>query len=939
MKLQCHKCGASWDAEADSTTGLVQCPECFAVAPLAAATPIQADQKGRAADSTLHEMPTVIESSSPTQATSAHELPTIEVEKSTHPGAFEKTQIVPQEPPTERSSFRGAATEDLRSPRQRAVSSSAQPTVSQEGAKESALKRQGEDSQSPWPREATITSASTIVEPPAAETTEGEIPSIAARKPSRPTGKSVAGGFRKGADLTGITLGGYEIKSKLGSGGMGTVYLARQKSLNRDVALKVLPAELAANPEFLVRFTREALSAAQLNHHNIVQVYDVGVEDETHFISMEYVRGSNLGEIVRRDGRLQVEDAVSYVLQAARALAYAHRRGFVHRDIKPENLLLNEHGLVKIADMGLAKLRGWVEGDSGGHPDRDAILMQAATDVTMPSVAMGTPAYMPPEQALDAASVDHRADQYSLGCTLYYLVAGKPPFSGTTAYEIITKQKTEPPPPIDLYVRAVPPALKKILERMLAKNPVDRYPDMDAVVHELEEFLGVETEKGVFRPRETHLAELEECQKEYYSAPAVRLRKLVLLGFWAGLPLLSLALMFLGLPRLGLFLLGSMLVAAPAHVVLDGILHRSYLFRRCRAAVFGMSWRSWIASAALLLLCGFLVWQTGFSVWLLGIVLFGFGLAAAYEFAVLRALRKQRAPILDRLRQLLKQLRLRGVSEDGLEDFVSRFAGRDWEELFEELFGYEALVRARARTSGMDSVERRRKHAVWRDPLIEWLDRLEEQRRKARELRVLAKAEQKRLRAQGVAEDEAVRRAQEAATVILTEIAQQHKTQYADPFAEERRKSRVSVTAGAFAQLYRIARGIAGVACVGLFVFPYVQAGSAATAQQTLRSLVVSAFTDPLGWTFTNWLLVCGIALLISALSARFLAPTLVTAGSVGMAGLAFAAPLVQKAVGAVSASAPQVQAYLASPQYVFLGVIGVGLVLLIGQKLLTGKL
>ncbi len=154
------------------------------------------------------------------------------------------------------------------------------------------------------------------------------------------------------------TLGGYQVLKLLGRGGMGAVYLARQTSLDRLVAVKVMLPKAAANPGFVARFTREAYAAAQMVHHNVVQIYDIGSVKNTHYFSMEYVKGESLMDMVRRDGKLDPEQAVGYILQAARGLKYGHDMGIIHRDVKPDNLLINDQGIVKVADMGLVKLSG-----------------------------------------------------------------------------------------------------------------------------------------------------------------------------------------------------------------------------------------------------------------------------------------------------------------------------------------------------------------------------------------------------------------------------------------------------------------------------------------------------------------------------------------------------------------------------------------------------
>ena len=263
------------------------------------------------------------------------------------------------------------------------------------------------------------------------------------------------------------TLGGYKVIKQLGRGGMGAVYLARQSSLNREVALKVMAAQWARDPTFLARFTREAYAAAQLVHHNIVQIYDFGAENDLNYFSMEYVDGQTLADLIKTDGMVPPEVAVSHILQAARGLKVAHDHGMIHRDVKPENLLINRYGIVKLADLGLVKVAGGAivdspaaDGDAppAGTPASESNELQLPLHVTRVSAAMGTPSYMAPEQARDAASVGPAADIYSLGCTLYALVTGRPPFQGKTALELITKHAVEPVvPPGKLRGRAGAP--------------------------------------------------------------------------------------------------------------------------------------------------------------------------------------------------------------------------------------------------------------------------------------------------------------------------------------------------------------------------------------------------------------------------------------------------------------------------------------------------
>jgi len=288
---------------------------------------------------------------------------------------------------------------------------------------------------------------------------------------------------RRPADRPAI-LAGYQIVRQLGQGGMGTVYLARQTQPDRHVALKVLNPQWAGNPSFLARFTREACAAAQLVHPHIVQIYDIGAEGDIYYFSMEYAQGQSLGDLLQENGRLDPEVAAGYILQAARGLKHAHEQGMVHRDIKPDNLLLDAQGIVKVADLGLVKMP-----NPAGDEQLSVLVALAGTHVTGVGVAMGTPAYMAPEQGRNAATVDQRADIYSLGCTLYVLLTGRPPFEGNSAQEVITKHFHEPIVRPETLVEQVPQEISDVLVKMLAKKPEDRQANMSEVIADLENFL------------------------------------------------------------------------------------------------------------------------------------------------------------------------------------------------------------------------------------------------------------------------------------------------------------------------------------------------------------------------------------------------------------------------------------------------------------------
>ena len=288
-----------------------------------------------------------------------------------------------------------------------------------------------------------------------------------------------------------LVLGEYVILDEIGAGGMGKVFKARHRVMKRLVALKVMAAKLVDSPESLGRFQREVEAAARLNHPNIVTAYDAGHHGDTHFLVMEYVHGQDLSHLVRKHGTLSVEQAVECIVQAARGLEYAHKHGVIHRDIKPSNLLLDEEGTVKILDMGLAR----IEGRSAGADEPTASV--DADRLTSTGVAMGTCDYMAPEQAEDTHTADHRADIYALGCTLYRLLTGKPPYQGDTHVKVLLAHIRDPIPSLREVRLDVPEELETVFQKMLAKDPADRYQSMTTVIEALQACVEPPTQKVV----------------------------------------------------------------------------------------------------------------------------------------------------------------------------------------------------------------------------------------------------------------------------------------------------------------------------------------------------------------------------------------------------------------------------------------------------------
>jgi WD40 repeat protein/tRNA A-37 threonylcarbamoyl transferase component Bud32 len=275
-----------------------------------------------------------------------------------------------------------------------------------------------------------------------------------------------------------LTLGPYLLLERLGQGGMGTVFKARHQLMKRDVALKLIRKDCLADEEAVRRFHREVRAAGQLSHPNIVIAHDASCVGDRHFLVMELVEGTDMQRLVQKRGPQPVAAACDYIRQAALGLQHAHEKGMVHRDVKPHNLMVTPQGLVKVLDLGLARLMGPAAGD------------QTAADLTEAGVVMGTPDYMAPEQAEQSSAVDIRADVYSLGCTLYVLLAGQVPFPGGTAFQKILRHQQARPTPIQELRLDVPAGLAAVLEKMTARRPEDRYPVPGAVAVVLEVFCG-----------------------------------------------------------------------------------------------------------------------------------------------------------------------------------------------------------------------------------------------------------------------------------------------------------------------------------------------------------------------------------------------------------------------------------------------------------------
>ncbi len=286
--------------------------------------------------------------------------------------------------------------------------------------------------------------------------------------------------------LVGKEVGGCRLIRRLGAGALGVVYEAEQVSVGRRIAIKMLSSRAAAQPEVVQRFQREAKLSAAIQHKNVVGVFDCGMDRGVHFLLMEFVDGNTLAGLSEEpeNGRLDAKAATGYIRQCAEALAFVHGKDIIHRDIKPANILVGKDGVAKLADLGLAK----------------QIDNNDAAGLTMQGMALGSPAYMPPEQIRNARDAGRTADIYALGATFYQIVSGKLPFDGKTGTEVLTKVLREPPPPLATLVPDLPANVRELIEHMMQKDASKRPQSAEALIA-LIDGLGKASVKRVHTPK------------------------------------------------------------------------------------------------------------------------------------------------------------------------------------------------------------------------------------------------------------------------------------------------------------------------------------------------------------------------------------------------------------------------------------------------------
>lgn len=280
---------------------------------------------------------------------------------------------------------------------------------------------------------------------------------------------------------TTILFGNYTIVDRIGAGGMGLIYKAQHRTTGAIVALKVVHPAAMQSAEMLERFQREVQAIRGFDHPNLVRAVDAAVRDGVWYLAMDYVEGRDFKTVIKDEGPLSIARATNYIVQAARGLHHVHCKGVVHRDVKPSNLMLDTEGIVRVLDLGLARL----------HTDAQASLYIGG-QLTQQGQMLGTAAYVAPEQVRDPHAADHRSDIYSLGCTLHFLLTGQSPYENDNSLKVFMAHQTAPIPHIRDIRPDVPTSLDAVFRKMLSKKPQERHPSMREVVHELEPFLPAE---------------------------------------------------------------------------------------------------------------------------------------------------------------------------------------------------------------------------------------------------------------------------------------------------------------------------------------------------------------------------------------------------------------------------------------------------------------
>lgn len=634
---------------------------------------------------------------------------------------------------------------------------------------------------------------------------------------------------------------------------MGKVYLAQQISLSRNVALKVMKDQFNDDPRFRERFLREAQSAARLSHPNIVQIYDVGEQDGTCYFTMELIEGKTLAEMVQAHSRLSVETTVDYILQTARGLQFAHQQGIIHRDVKPHNLLVNKQGIVKITDLGLVKTPETLE-EEELLDNHDSQNNSDPNSLTRLGQGVGTPSFIAPEQARNAATVDARADIYSLGCTFYMLLVGRPPFQGSSGMDIMLKHVRETPTFPQEQVNAIPEEIKTLILKMLAKNPNERPDDLGQIIELLEGWQKRHLTPKL-TPRPEDIDALTKQAQTFQEAQVSKIRYWSLLGYTLGGPWFILLMFLFGWTRFAMAFLMIWSFTPLCVMLMESALVGSQTLRSFRGmmAENAMSdWLTWGITAFIALV--FLILFKLLALIVVCLMLSTI-LAVLWFVYIARPMMTHQDQVIEEVRKLLMQMQQRGWQEQELRLFIAQYAGQKWEPIFEKLFGYEQLQEMRKAKISDASGQPLAVHHTFRDMIISWIDQRKQARIKKREekLAALAKAQEP---PQAVPVPQAVPMAIPVATPPQAEEATsrqsaiQLRDREAERAAERSRWDHVDLFDLLFGPRVRF---FLGVALIGVFLYWVYQNVELPEGQFNL------AWTKEIPWNNMNPLTVEGV--------------------------------------------------------------------------------